>query len=155
MARIRGLICGHIGMIELVKALLVSLDLGFARKPQHFHNFHTLYLIAYIYFTCFLFVASLLSTQTLSPLHFTHCHICTHSTLSTSCHLHLARALSHTHHQGIGEPMILRWNDNPLHNLLTPYFDGSSNGAAAGDLGLIFDFLVVLVETLAFFCFFV
>ena len=45
MARIWGLICGHIGMIELVKVLLVTFDLGFARKPQYFHESHTLYLL--------------------------------------------------------------------------------------------------------------
>ena len=105
MARIRGLICGHIGMIELIKALLVALDLGFARKPQHFHTLHILYLSV----TCILLLLVFLAfhhlfTQTehyhYIPLIVTYTTLLT---LSISCHIHLS--YTHlTHYLGIGKP---------------------------------------------------
>ena len=86
--------------------------------------------------------------------HFTHCYI---RTFTHSFHfLPIPSLLEHLITQttkGLRSPSILVGTTTPLHNLLTPYFDGSSNGADAGDLGLIVDFLVVVVETLAFFCF--
>ena len=154
MARIRGLIHTHIGMINSIEALLVTLDLWFTRKPQHFpYCAHTFTFLVCIWLLFAFTLHHYFQKPNFIPLHHTlsksHTSLFPLLTLSI-----LARVLDHTQTtKGLRSPSILVGTTIPLHNLLTPYFDGSSNGAAAGDLGLILSFMVVLVEILTFFCF--
>ena len=117
MARIRGLIHTHIGMINSIEALLVTLDLWFTRKPQHSHTLRTLYIIYLLAFlTCWLlhFICIIIFPKPILTLHITHCHILT---FTHSFHFlpisSLLEHSSHTNHQGIKEPIDPRWNDNP------------------------------------------
>lgn len=76
MARIRGLIRGHIGMIELIEALLVALDWGLPENPNTFfivHTLFTLHLLA-LHFLFALWLLSFISFKT-DTLHHYITHI--------------------------------------------------------------------------------
>ena len=117
MARIRGLIHTYIGMINSIEALLVTLDLWFTRKPQHFpYCAHTFIFIACIYFN-YLFVARisplLFPKPNFTPLHHSLSHTHLHSLFPFLIYSIISRAFDHTNYQGIEEPIDPRWNDNP------------------------------------------
>ena len=97
MARIRGLIHTHIGMINSIEALLVTLDLWFTRKPQHSHTLRTLYIIYLLAFlTCWLlhFICIIIFPKPiLTPLHHSLSHTHIHSLIPLLIYSIIARAL--------------------------------------------------------------